>query len=252
MSGENSESGAGEVAEEFPIPRVNKVDNPKKALTPNYKPQAENFNPDLFQLYFSLVNFHLKSYDLNPNQEFSPALETFCTAFDDDMGNSTSKKVDPSALKQPESLEVKNHMVRKFLIECQSQFFKLTNEQSLTKIAVLHNELFYASEVMRQHKPDKSLMDFCDMLIAETLDLYNAVISKTINENYWGQNKTAEDLINELLKKEIVTIRNLNRESFSLLAQCIMSRALEKAPANQASQIKSWAAKNDISFDDGK
>ena len=252
MSGENSENGQAAPAEDFPIPRLNKVKNPKKALVPNYKPQAENFNPDLFQLYFSLVNFHLKSYDLNPNQEFSPALETFCTAFDDDMGNSTSKKIDPAALKQPESLEVKNHMVRKFLIECQNQFFKLTTEQSLTKIAVLHNELFYASEVMRQHKPEKSLMDFCDMLIAETLDLYNAVISKIINDKYWGQNKTAEDLINELLKKEIVTIRNLNRESFSLLAQCIMNRALEKAPANQAAQIKSWAAKNDISYEESK
>ena len=251
---ENSGNEEIEKPEDFPIPRLMRIDHPKKALVPNYNPptQKETFNADLFQLYFSLVNFHLKNYDLNTNQEFSPALEMFCTAFDDDLGSTQSKKMDPALLKTPENLEIINQMVRKFLIECQNKFFQLTNEQSLTKIAVLHNELYFASEVMRQNKTNRNLMDFCDVLMANTYDLYNAVISQMINEKYWAQNKSAEDLINDLLKKEMVTIRTLNNQSLAQLSQCIIRRALDKAPTTQAAQIRTWATKNEISFEDSK
>lgn len=236
--------------EPFPIPRVNTVSNPKKGLLPKYEPRGENFNPDLFQLFYSLVNFHIKPYELDPGQEFSPALETFCTAFDD--GEASSRKVDPATFNEPENLVARTHIVRKFLLECQNQLFSLSSNPNLTKIAVLHNELFYAGEVLRHHKPDKSMMSFCDMLMAETLDLYNSAVSKIINEKYWDANKTAEDLINDLLKKEILTIRNLNRETFSLLSQCLIKRSLDKAPAAQAAAIKTWSSKNDITFDETK
>ena len=247
---EVSDEGTEGSVEPFPIPRLDRIKNPKKALMPNYKPKPETFNPDLFQLFFSLVNFHLKPYELNPAQEFSAALETFCTAFDDETESGEKKQdVDPNS---PECVVARNQIVRKFLLECQSQFFDLTSNPSLTKLAVLHNELFYASEVMRHHNPNPEMMNFCDMLMADTLDLYNSVIGKKINDEFWGAGKSAEELTNDLLKKEIVTIRNLNRETFQKMSQCAINRALEKAPSAQAGKIKQWAVQNDIITDNEK
>lgn len=239
--------------EPFPIPRLMKIPNPKPALMPKYTALTEKFNYDLFQLYFSLVNYHVKSYDLNPNEEFSPALETFCTAFDNEGdaedGDEGKKKLDPKRLAEPECIIGRNLIVRKFLIECQKRFFELSSQPSLTKIAVLHNELFYASEVLRQHNPDPDMMNFCDMLMADTFDLYNAVIGNIINNQYWNAGKSVEDLINDVLKKEILTIRNLNRETFQRMSSCAIMRALDKAPAGQAGKIKGWAKDNEIVFE---
>lgn len=243
--------------EPFPIPRLMKIPNPKPALMPKYTALTEEFNYDLFQLYFSLVNYHIKSFDLNPNEEFSPALETFCTAFDNEgeneEGGEGKKKLDPKRLAEPECLICRNHIVRKFLIECQRKFFEQTAHPSLTKIAVLHNELFYASEVLRQHNPDPDMMNFCDMLMADTFDLYNAVIGDIINNRYWNAGKSVEELISDLLKKEILTIRNLNRDTFQRMSSCAIQRALDKAPPGYAGKIKGWAKDNEITFDgDGK
>lgn len=255
---ESSEEHSQVYEEPFPIPRLMKISNPKPALVPKYTALVEEFNYDLFQLYFSLVNYHIKSYDLNPNQEFSPALETFCTAFDNEGDNEEGqsegkKKLDPKRLAEPECVVGRNHVVRKFLLVCQKRFFELTAQPSLTKIAVLHNELFYASEVLRQHNPDQEMMNFCDMLMADTFDLYNAVIGDIINNQYWNAGKNVEELITDLLKKEILTIRNLNRETFQRMSSCAIQRALDKAPPGQAGKIRGWAKDNEIVFEtDGK
>ena len=241
---EVSDEGTEIPPEPFPIPRLDRITNPKKALMPNYKPSFDTFNPELFQLFFSLANFHLKPYELNPAQEFSPALETFCLAFDDENENGEKKQdYNPNS---PECVVATNHIVRKFLLEAQSKFFELTSNPSLTKLAVLHNELFYTSEVMRHHNPNPNLMNFCDMLMADTVDLYNSVIGQKINEEYWGAGKSVEELTNGLLKQEIVTLRSLSRETLSKLSSCVIQRALEKAPAAQAGKIKQWAVQNEI------
>ena len=231
-----------------PIPRMTSVSNPKKPLVPKYTPINDSFNPDLFQLYFSLVNFHLKPYDLSPGQEFSPALETFCTTFDDENENG-EKKGDQAMQNMPEAVASRSHIVRKFLLECQKKFFELSSNPSLNMISILHNELFYASEVLRHHQPNPSLMNFCDMLMADTLDLYNSTIANKINTEYWDHEKTAEDVINDILKKEIELIRNLNRETFLKMSKCAILRALEKAPGPQAGKIKQWATQNEINID---
>ena len=64
-------SSQSEDLSNFPIPRVKCISNPKPAIQPTYTPQNEQFSPDLFQLFFSLVNFHLPAYDLSQNQQFS-------------------------------------------------------------------------------------------------------------------------------------------------------------------------------------
>ena len=244
-----SESTQFEDYSQFPIPRVYKINSPVKSLEPDYILQNDPFNPNLFQLFFSLVNFHQNPYELKQTQDFSPALETFCTSFDEEGETDEQKEVKKKEIELPGTTVMREHIVRKFLLECQDHFHKLTSDPCLTQLSVLHNELFYASEVLRHHKPDPSMMNFCDMLMAETLDLYNTTISKIINEKYYGAGKGAEELINELLKKEILTIRKLNRETFHLMSQCAIHRALEKAPQGQSAKIKAWAHENDITSD---
>lgn len=233
-------------SEDFPIPRVARISNPKPAIQPEYEPANDQFNPDLFQLFFSLVNFYLKDYDLSSAQQFSPALETVGTAFEppeSDANNPSSKesKDQPSIMRE--------HIIRKFLIECHSQFLKNTSKPNLSKIAFLYNELLLASDFLRSDCGNTSIVEYCDMLQAETYDLYNSIISQTINEEYWEKNKTAEELINEFLKKEIEYIRILNTDSFKLLSQCAIRRAIEKASPAHSQSILQWARDNKIQFE---
>ena len=240
MSAEEAVSAAEEETEEaaFPIPRVNAISNPKPAIAPKYEPALEQFSPELFQLFFSIVNFHLPTYDLSQSQQFSPALETVGTSFDQE---------------QPASPVMQEHIIRKFLIECQHQFLALTAKPVLSKLAMLHNELFLASEFLRLHnnanKGLKNLLNFCDMLMAETYDLFNSEISRIVNKQFWEAEKTAEEVINELLKKEIEKIRMLNNESFERLSQCAIRRAMENAPAAAGPRIMAWAKDNEIPYE---
>lgn len=217
----------------FPIPRVKCISNPKPAIQPTYTPQSEQFSPDLFQLFFSLVNFHLPAYDLSQNQQFSPALETVGTAFDQE---------DASPVMQ-------EHIIRKFLIDCHQHLLALTSKPVLSKMAMLHNELFLASEFLRLHNTSSSLMNYCDMLMAETYDLFNSEFSKTVNKQFWAAGKSAEEVINELLKKEIEKIRMLNNQSFEQLSQIAIKRSIENAPANAGQRITAWAKDNEIPFE---
>ena len=219
----------------FPIPRMRSISDPKPAIAPSYTPSSKEFSPELFQLFFSLVNFHLPAYDLGQNLQFTPALETVGTAFEQE--------------KSP-SPRMQEHIVRKFLIECQHQLIQLTSKPVLNKIAMLHNELSLAAEFMRLHKKKKEkqrpLLNFCDMLMAEAYDVFNSEFSRIVNQQYWGAGKTAEEVINDLLKKEIEKLRVFNNKSFECLSQCAIKRSIESSPAGAQQKILSWAKDNDI------
>ncbi|KAK8890557.1 hypothetical protein M9Y10_035334 [Tritrichomonas musculus] len=227
------EFSAGEDLSDFPIPRVSHISNPKPAIQPIYEPINDQFNPNLFQLFFSLVNYHIPAYDLSQIQQYTPALDTVGNAFESEYENSPV---------------LQEHIIRKFLVECHFQMLKLTSNPSLTKMEMLHNELFLASEFLRLHKASSTLIDYCEMLLAETYDMFNSQFAKTVNEQYWNKGKSAEELINELLKKEIENIRILNSNSFLALSQCSIRRSIEKAGAQNASKITDWAKNNQIPF----
>ncbi|OHT01871.1 hypothetical protein TRFO_31213 [Tritrichomonas foetus] len=229
------DSSTNEEIGEFPIPRVNHISNPQPAIQPVYEPQNDQFNPELFQLFFSLVNFHLPAYDLSRSQQFSPALETVGTAFEQES---------------PVSPIMQEHIIRKFLIDCNSHMLELTSNPVLSKMAMLHNELFLASEFLRLHNASATLVNYCDMLMAETYDMFNSHFSKIVNEQFWDKGKAAEELINELLKKEIEKIRMLNNQSFEILSQCAIRRSVEKASAPNSQRIVSWAKDNEIPYQD--
>lgn len=231
------EDSSNESQEPFPIPRLSQITNPRPAIIPSYKPDIEQFNPDLFQLFYSLVNFNLPSYDLdnnsnNNNQQFSAALENVGTAFEE----------------QQSSPVLKEHIVRSFLIECQSQLMLLSSKPVLSKFEKLHHELFLTSEILHLHKVSDKLIDFCEMLMADTYDLFNSYFASIVKNQYWDQGKTATDLINELLKKEIGAIRLLNNQSFSVLSKCAITRSIENAGEANSNEIITWANQNEIPF----
>ena len=231
---EIDDSSTNEEVLNFPIPRVDQIPNPQPAIQPVYEPQNDPFNPELFQLFFSLVNFHLPAYNLNSNQQFSPALETVGTAFE-------HKNASPV---------MQEHIIRKFLIDCNSHLLELTSNPVLSKLAMLHNELFLASEFLRLHNTANTLVDYCDMLMAETYDLFNSQFAKIVNQDYWDKGKAAEELINELLKTEIEKIRTLNCQSFEALSQCAIRRSIEKAGQQSSQRIIQWAKNNEIPYQD--
>lgn len=214
--------------ETCPIPRRGKNIELVNPYVPSYEPNHSEFSFDIFQMYFSLVNFHLKSYDLAQTQECSPAVEC--------LGHAFELKKDPVLTEA---------MPRKYLLEANHQFHIQTKERNLVKIGMLHNDLFYVSELLSLYKMSQKLLDLCNMIMAETYDLFNSVFLQTVDK-MWEMNKTGEEVINELLKKEIEKIRQLNNKSNELLSRCIIQRAKEHAPSDQISKITQWAHDNHI------
>jgi hypothetical protein len=201
-------------------------------MVPSYQPEAFQFNYEMFQLFFSLVMFHLPAYDLGQPVPISPALDTVGKALDHDH---------PSPI-------ILEHIIRKFLIHCHEQFLQLTSMGVLSKISHLHNELYLASEVL-SHKARPGLINYCDMLLAETYDLFNSEFAKRVNNDYWAQNKPVEAVIDELLTKEAEKIRVLCDKTIECLLQCIVKRSLDRAPQPAVQRIIQWAREQGVQLD---
>lgn len=217
----------------FPIPRVSKISNPQPAIQPVFDKPHDVFNPTLFQLFFSLVNFHLPAYDLSQIDQYSPALDTLGNAFEQEFQGAPV---------------LQEHLIRTFLVECNSQMLKLSSSPSLQKLEMLHNELFLTSEFLRLHKTETSSIEYCEMLMAETYDMFNSFFAKTVNEQFWNNGKTVDQLISELLSPEIEHIRMLNNNSFMALSKCVIRRSLDNAGSQNGEKIIEWAKKNEIPY----
>jgi hypothetical protein len=121
------------------------------------------------------------------------------------------------------------HIVRKFLIHCHSQFLALTAEPALSRIAQFHNELVFTSVVLHHHQTRVALTNYADMLLAETYDLFNVTFEKRVNEEYWNADKSVEWVISEFLTMVVEKLGLVCEQSSDVLARCIVRRALEHA-----------------------
>jgi hypothetical protein len=214
----------------FPIPRVRTIGNARPPLQPQYDSEIPPFNLDLFQQFYSLVAVDLPAYDLGSRAQLSPALAT------------VSKALEPEA---PPSVML-DQLVRKFLLNCQSQFLQLSANPAITKIAQLHHELYTLSELIREKNIKPELTQYADMLTGEVYDLYDSEFAKRVNADYWGAGKSGEAVIAELLTKEIERVRLLNQHTGSILAVCAVQRSLDKADVNGGQAILNWAKQNGI------
>lgn len=64
MSGSDANPGSQSEDSSFPIPRLKAIPNPRPPILPEYQPDTTEFNFEMFQLFDSLVIFHLPAYDL--------------------------------------------------------------------------------------------------------------------------------------------------------------------------------------------
>lgn len=235
-----------EVPEEpFPIPRLPKFEHSQNAIQPEYVPSSSPFDSKQIQLYYSLVNFQLSPYDPTPSPEVSLAVETITSSYDDT--NNSSR--DPNYNNYPDTKITREIMFRSLFLAAQNLLFEMSSTPSLTKLSYLHNDLFYATDVLRAYPHNDAVLSFGDMLLADTYDMYNSVISKIINDEYWTPGKTADELIDNLLTKELENVRKLSINTESILSRCIILRALELAPKESQATIKSFASRNKINFE---
>jgi hypothetical protein len=235
MSADEASVTAEDIAN-FPIPRLMEIPNPRPPILPEYQPDNTEFNFEMFQMFYSLVIFHLPDYDLDN----IPAVDGTAPL---SSANTTVAQALECEKPSPMMLE---HIVRKFLIHCHSQFLDLTAEPVLSRIALFHNELMFASLMLHHHPSRLALTNYADMLLAETYDLFNATFEKKVNEEYWEAEKSVDVVISELLTKEIEKLRLLCEQSMEPLSRCVIRRALEKAPPPAAQKITAWAKENGI------
>jgi hypothetical protein len=239
MSSGDVDPGSQSEDASFPIPRLKAIPNPRPPILPDYQPDTTEFNFDMFQLFYSLVIFHLPAYDLDH-------IEPMSSSPDAAPLSNASQTVAQALDSEKPSPMILEHIVRKFLVHCHSQFLDLTAEPVLSRIAQFHNELVFTSMVLHQHPTKQALVNYADMLLAETYDLFNATFEEKVNEEYWGAEKSVDDVIGELLTKEVERLRLLAAESSEVLSRCIVRRALDRAPAAAVPKITAWAKDNGI------
>lgn len=243
----------GRGGNKFPIPRYRKPNDMKPAIVPEYFVQEDKFSADLFQKLYSLVNFELVNFDLSLKAE-SNISDAFITVFssfenENECDGEVQTKTDKNLDDLPETIAMRSHIIRKYLLACQEKFFELSTNPVLNKIALLHNDLFLASDLLNNAKYYQELKDFCDMLMADTLDLYNSAVSELIKQKYWASGRTADDVIKEVLIKELEVANSMNNTTCLQFTRCAIKRAIDGAPSHGVQKIKTWANENFIRVD---
>jgi hypothetical protein len=120
---------------------------------------------------------------------------------------------------------------------------------ALATSALLHHDLVIAGGLIQQRSLSVDMVNFCDMLLAEVLDIYQSTFATSITQKYWSKTRPVEDVINSLLKKELQIFRRLDSYSFTVLASAMVRRALESAPPAAVPVITKWAEDNEIRLD---
>ena len=120
---------------------------------------------------------------------------------------------------------------------------------SLTKSSLLHNELVNAAEMIKKRGLPKEMVNFCDMMLADVLDLYHTTFSDVIDNNFWAKTKTVDELINQFLKKEIERLRLLTPYTFEMIGAVIMRKSIDSAPASSVATLKKWGTENNVPYD---
>jgi hypothetical protein len=87
------------------------------------------------------------------------------------------------------------------------------------------------------------------MLMAEALDCYHNAFSDVVMGNFWSKTKSPEEVINQLLKKEMGRTNQFTDYSREELSSAIMRKTLESAPGSGVPALQNWAIVNQIRLD---
>lgn len=213
-----------------PIPREFRISHPLPAMSPNTMLPQEEFPTEPFAKFQRLARDILPKFELDQNILTSEALECIKEAFESESLNPLFDEL----------------MVRQYLVACQHQFHKLMASPSLTKLSLLHHELFQASELLHSRQIRIELSDLCFMMMADVVDVYHSHFSDIIEQKFWSKTKTVDDLIKQFLKKEFERLRMLNPTTYKALTTVGLRKAIDSAPNSSVNKLLTWATNNNI------
>lgn len=215
------------------IAREWKISKPLPAYRPPIRMEKKDFSCDFFNQQYAPFVKLLETYELNPSMIPSEPMIFMQKAFDIECNDNF----------------LYESMMRDFLISCQKILMGLLIQQSVTKSALLHNELVCAAQLIQKRSLSSSMVNFCDMLLAECVDAYMNKIVELIDQKFWTQNRTSFDLNSSFIKKETERLRLMSSYTFDILASSMLRRALETAPNNTVKVLHQWAGENGVKIE---
>ncbi|OHT03316.1 hypothetical protein TRFO_29292 [Tritrichomonas foetus] len=215
------------------IPREYRIAHPRPSICPQTKSEIEPFPTDVFRHYLKFVKNVIPKYELDSNVKESEAITYMRSLFDQE---------DPNPL----YMELEMHL---FLVTCQNHQVKLMANPSLTKFSILHHELFLASELIHIGKIKVEMADFCNMMLADIVDLYHNHFNDILEQKFWAKTKSVDDVIHHFLKKEFERMRTLNPYTYKNLTSVAMRKAIDSAPNSSVNKLIQWAQNNSINMD---
>lgn len=218
------------------IPREWQISNPIPPYVPMTVPPPAPSPTPCFEVYRTFLQ------DVLPRFEEHLSLDVIPSASMDFMKNAFAQSEPTSVFHEL--------MLRQFLQTCQLTFLNLVARPGLAKSALLHHELVLAAALIQQRGLSVDLVNFCDMLLAEVLDVYQGTFASVITSKYWSKTRGVEEVINQLLKKELQVLRRLNEYSFATISVAMIRRALESAPPAAIPVLTKWGEENEINMDD--
>jgi hypothetical protein len=212
------------------IPRDWQISNPVPAYEPSFTPPKREFPHSFFSLYRRFVQEILPNFNLSNSVIPSEALSFMKSAFEEPCTSALLYEL----------------MMRQYLLACQAIQIGLMSHSTLAKCALLHHDLVVSAELIQKRQLSLNLANLCDMLLAEVVDIYQGIFITTISQNFWAENKTADDVVHHLFKKEFGLLRQLNAYSFKMLGSAMVKRAIETAAPAAVAGLAKWAEDNEI------
>ena len=226
------ETSASEYIEKR-IPRDFKISHPMPAICPWSVTMPETFPSESFSLFKRITTELLPNFELMSNASISVPLREIEAHLESQTSESIFAEM----------------AVKQYLVTCQQHYFALVTAPSLTKLSLLHNELFHASEILHEHQFKLEFSDFCLMLMADIVDVYHSHFSDIIEQKFWSKSKTVEELIRVLLNRELERLRLLSNTTYKALASVALRKAIDSAPSSGVSKLIQWSRATHDVFD---
>lgn len=215
------------------IPREFKISDPMPSISPLNLPPLESFPQDIFKIYNKIVFELIPEHKLEINVQMSAALLAIKETFDSEISYPLIEEM----------------IMRQFLIKCHDHLIKSMPSPSLTKLEILHHELYLASEMLHARQIRIELEDYCDMMMADTVDLYHNHFSEIVEQKFWSKTKTGDELIRMFLKKEFERLRILNPYTYKMITTVAMRKCIDSAPNSAVNTLIQWGRENSILVD---
>ena len=216
------------------IPRLDRIPNPQEPLQPTEFPALDVFHADSFNSYQEFVSNILPEFDLNMLDKTQFVIDHIKADLENEQVSQLAAEL----------------IVHMFLLTCQAKQTELISSPSLTRLSHLHHSLYLVSEAIHNcSKLNDILEEHCNMMMADTADLYHSHFCEIVEHKFWGKTKSVNDLIQSMLKKEFERLRLLNNFTYDHLTLLAMRKSIDSAPSSTVNELIKWAHANNIPFE---